>query len=253
MEEIIMVSVREAKDIAAKIEEIETTDNIEILLTGFRFNRDMENYLLQLSINGKHMSDYIEYKLGQIPELKGCVIKCRKTIECLEISIPSLRYMDLDSRLLEDDRLVWVDLKNKTINLSDGNKSYYESMQKLNCDRKLCELDEFWAKYQDFTFKKRVKSAFGALRGKHHKIANFFFTLFVPREKIDTRLKEELERVKEKNKHLSELNETSIKKKQFYNEHLEEHMKNFNQKKEMVKNYFLNLGYVIEEEEDGLV
>lgn len=235
------VSINEAKKAIGLLEKIEGNNDTDILLRDFPFSENNRVFLYQLSINGKRLDEYITYKLGELPQFKGCVLDF--AIPELRVSVPGLIYGDPLSRINKNDLLLIVDLNKKTFEIDTYAYRMYEKLQNEECKPNRFEINEFYKKFEDFTFKKRCREALKALGNKRYALQDFVFLMFVPRKKVETAYKREKTRIDSLNdselKHAFEAN----KKRSFYKENAPVHIKMLSEKQNELSTYFKSLGY----------
>lgn len=235
------VSMNEAKKAIELLEKIEKNNDTNTLLKDFPFSENYRAFLYQLSINGKRLDEYITYKLGALPQFEGCVFDFN--IPELRVSVPGLIYGDLLSRLDKNDLLLIVNLNKKTFEIDTYAYRRYEKLQNEERKPNQFEIDEFYKKFENFTFKKRCREALKALKRKRCALQDFMFLMIIPRKKAENAYEKEQSRIDRLNdselKHAFEAN----KRRSFYKENAPAHIKMLGEKQRELVAYLKDLGY----------
>lgn len=172
------------------------------------------------TINGKNLIDsLIEYLQHQEVFRKTTITNVGSYLLVRFDDIVKDTYF---SDIYCDDRLLTIDLYNCTYKFYN----YYEkdckawSEKDLTTELNPIELDDFWKKFENLTFSKRIHNAYNDLTKKDSpiftRISNCFTHLTVPKRTIENRIELQKARINEINKNRLRRKNQLLKQKEFY-------------------------------------
>ena len=204
---IELQEARKKLDILEKL-----TNNPELILTDLFSNSVSDNnFLYQVNVNGRYILDYLVDYLKTLDVFNDSFIKLQS--HDIHIYIPSLKYGEYQN-LQSDDKIMKIDIDNRTYRLCYESIEKYTDTMSKEYKLEICELSDFWKKYENFGFKNRVKNAFMSLttdKKLHIRLWDFIYILIVSKKKVNAALNREREKVNRKN-------ERNLK---YYNEHVD--------------------------------
>lgn len=150
------IEIQEARQKLDRLEEL--TSNPQLIFTDLlNQGSDDYNFLFEVNIHEKRYSEYIPEYLQTIDVFENTTIDVWGTE--LRIYVPSLKFGEHQS-LQPNDRILEIDLHKKNYNCCEMPIKDYTSALEQEYELEICELSDFWKKFEDFSFKKRLKSDF---------------------------------------------------------------------------------------------
>lgn len=236
------IEIKEARRKLDLLEEVPC--NPKLIFTDlFTKDSDDHNFLFQVDIQGKQFSEHIPEYLQEIEVFTDTIISVWGTE--LHIYVPSLKFGE-HQNLQPDDRILEINLRKKTYDCQEIPIKDYTSALEQEYELEICELSDFWKKFEDFSFKKRLKSAFSYLKSDkklYRRLFNFVFVLTVSRKKVDTALNREKENIIRKNKRNLHFYKERTELQNFYKENVPAQIEKIRGKQEEIKKYLRGLGY----------
>lgn len=240
------ISIEEAERELHLLKMVE--NNPELILTGLLPNMDVVRFVQNININGEYVGDYLKKCMENIFIFKNLIIKCSS--DCIDLYVKRLSPEDLSDRPVKStDLIAKIWLCNKTYVIINNRLNYYNDYIQKEIKFIPTEMDDFWKKFEDLSFKSRVNKAFKSFKSDKDmfvKINDFFFWFFMKNNTKDYIKKiydEEVENTNDFNKHKKENYEREIKLQNFYKEFAEDHIKTAKEKQLRVEEYLNNLGY----------
>lgn len=237
------IELQEARKKLDVLEEL--TNNPELILTNLFGEGGVSdsNFLYQVNIKGKYILDYLIEHLKTLHIFDETLLKFQSYE--LHIYFPSLKYGEY-KQFQSEDKIIKMNIGKRTYKLCDKDIQRYSDVMDKVYELEVCELPEFWKKYENFTLKNRVKNAFMSLltdKKLHIRLWDFIFTLIVTKKKIDTALNREREKVNSKNVHNQSHYDEQVDLQNYYKENAPNHISKIRYKQKEIVNYLTHLGY----------
>lgn len=234
------IELQEARKKLDILEEL--TNNPELILTNL-FNEGVSdsNFLYQVNIKGKYILDYLIEHLKTLHIFDETLLKFQSYE--LHIYFHSLKYGRY-KQFQSEDKIIKLNIDKRTYELCDKDIQRYSDVMDKVYELEVCELPEFWKKYENFTLKNRVKNAFMSLltdKKLHIRLLDFIFTLIVAKKKIDTALNKEREKVNSKNAHNQSYYDERVDLQNYYKENAPNHISKIRYKQKEIVNYLTHL------------
>lgn len=235
----------ELQEVRKKLDVLEElTNNPELILTNlFSEGVSGSNFLYQVNIKGKFILDYLIEHLKTLHIFDETLLKFQSYE--LHIYFPSLKYGKY-KQFQSEDKIIKLDIDKKTYKLCDKDIQKYSDVMEKVYELEVCELPEFWKKYENFNLKNRVKNAFMSLltdKKLHIRVWDFIFILTVTKKKIDTALYREREKVNSKNTRNQNYYDEQVDLQNYYKENAPNHISMIQYKQKEIVNYLTHLGY----------
>lgn len=235
---IELQEARKKLDILEKI-----ANNPELIMTDV-FSEDTEsiNFLYQVKINEKHILEYFTDYLGTLHIFNNTLLKFRDNT--LNIYVPELNYKC--EQFKSEDKIIKVNLGKKVYKVCCNDIQKYSDVMATVYELETCELSDFWKKYENFTFRNRVKNAFKTLitdKKLHIRLWDFVFTLIVSKKKVNAAVEREREKVNNNNKNNQKLYNKQIELQNYYIKNAPNHIDSIHSKQNDIAKYLISLGY----------
>lgn len=236
---IELQEARKKLDILEKL-----ASNPELIMTDlFSEGVSGSNFLYQVNVNGKYILDYLVEYLRTLHVFDGTLPKFQSYD--LNIYVPALKHGEY-KQFQPEDKIMKVNVDRRTYRLCDKDIQKYSDVMSKVYELETCELSDFWKKYEDFTFKNRVKNAFKSLttdKKLHIRLWDFVFTLIVSKKKVDVALDREREKVNSKNEYNQKYYNERIDLQNYYMENAPNHITLIHSKQNEIVDYLTCLGY----------
>lgn len=245
------VDIKEAR---RKLDLLEKLANNPSLIMTDLFNDGVEggNFLYQVNIDGKHISDYLKEHLCSLDVFKDLSLKF-SSYE-LSVCMPGIEKLHNTGHTLiaSEDRIVYINIKQHTYSITNATKRY-TSVMNTKYELKVDELSDFWKRYEDFCFKSRIRNAINSFSNENKsffvKVQDFFFNLFVSADKVKNAYKREFDRVTRNNSWHEKQYNRELARQMLYNQYAPEHIKLIRKRQESISKYLDDLGYTRDEDE----
>lgn len=211
------IDLQNAKEKLNVLENIEKTP--ELIFTNlFDEGLKSSNFLYQVNVEGRYISDYLVANLYSLPVFENTILKLQGYE--LEVKIAGLKAPF--ENLQTVDQILEIDLYKKTYKLCDTAIQRYSNILSTVYKLDTLVLSDFFKKYENLTIKKRIRNAFLSLytnKKWHIKISDFIFALIVSQKKVEKVIYEEKQRINRENDNRKRIYENQIDLQNFYIEH----------------------------------
>lgn len=227
--------------------------NPELIFTDMFTSGVYDTRLYQnIEIDGLAMNDYLENCLSKIDVFRDVIVKCKayevhicmKGIECSEYS-----------KWESDNLILTIDLNSHTYSISEYWVNYYNEIMESDYKLEVEELSDFWKRYENYNFSKKMKNACDAFKKRKQflkKFLNFFIEIFyVSKKKVDKALDREKERIKRRNETNARLYANDVARQQYFRKVAPQHIQSIIDNQTKIKDYLDSLSYQEKEEEDN--
>ena len=230
---------RETLDIMEKI-----ADNPSLILTNlFSGGVSSSSFIYNIKMDGKYISEYCIECLKTLDAFRDVELKF-SSYE-MHVKMEGLDFVG-DYPFKTMDEILHINLSDKTYVLTDCVKRYTNEIE-AKYELKLEEMEQFWNKYENYNFRKRMKTAFGSFSSDKKvmtKMHDFIFNLTVPKSKVTKAYNAAYEKVKMNNEWRSDKHEAQLRKQMFYAKNAPEHIKLIRNKQAELEKYLKELGYI---------
>lgn len=234
------LELQEARELLNLLEEVSVRP--ELILTDLFLDDISCDYIFhQIDVGKNSAFEYLQLSLKKLPIFYDCFVKIRGCE--VFVYIPSLKFGRQQS-FQPEDKILKINAESKTYRLCDS--TIYSEVLLKKYTLKTNELSDFWKKYENFTFGKRIKTAFLSLTSDKRiltRIGDFFFTLFVSKKKINAALDREKEKIKKKNNSELKYYNERIALQNFYKENSQKQIERIVKKQKEITGYLETLGY----------
>ena len=236
------ISIEEARRKLDILEELANDPSL-ILTELFSEGVSGSNFLYQVKVNEKYILDYLNEYLSKLPVFSGCKIinNCgvfKITVEPLRVGV----YADC----IGDDEIVKIYADKRTYRLLIKDINDYEKLMSREHILETVKLSDYWVRFVDLTFKKRILNSFNSLKSNKRffiRILDFIFWYRISNKKIGAAIEREMEKVNNANAYnIKEYNE-DIEEQKYYLQYAPDHIKNIKLKQEEISNYLNSIGY----------
>lgn len=202
------------------------------------------NFLYQVNVQGKYILDYFIDHVKTIPVFDNTIPKIEHSD--LVVYVPSLQD-EKHNKYKSKDKILEIDLEDRTFIVCEEDLNEYLDVMNSKYELKTYGLDDFWKKYENFSFKKRVENAFISLTTNQKrfrtKVADFAFHFIVSKKKINNVLQREKEKVEKKNEYNRKRYDENISLQNFFTKNAPEHLEKAIAKQKEIVDYLIKLGY----------
>ena len=230
---------KELLDLAEKI-----SDKPELIFSElFKGGVDEKNFLFMLNINGEYFEKYLMRYFESLPMFQNCSLALYS--EELHVYVPPLKSVKCHHSQLED-KIMRVNLQNKTYKLCNSSIERYKEIMDEKYELTACELSDFWKRFEDFSFKKRLKTAFSYLfsdKKLYIRLCDFVYVLVVSRNKIDAITNIQKENISSTNERNLKNYTEKIEKQNFVLEHAPAQIEKILAKQEEIAAFLRKMGY----------
>lgn len=203
-----------------------------------------DNYLLyNVQIDKKDIFDYLKEYLYNLKVFSEC--KIQNNNERFLICIEPLRFGEY-TKYINDDKVVKIDVIKHTYKIINKSIEEYEMIMRKNYQLNLKELDNYWEKFINLTFKKRILNAIKSLvtrKKMHIRLLDFVFWLSVSKKKVEKALDRECKKIKEINDNRVNEYNKNINEQKYYLQYAPEHIQKIKSKQKEIVEFLISNGY----------
>lgn len=243
------IELQKAKEKLDVLEKIR--DNPDLILTDLFTGREEDIFLWQVNVDGKMFSQFLIECLSSIDMFNDPAL----TIAAFALPEIDISTFGLYSHGYNEswakgqDKILSINTEKKTYKLHDARIRYYMDIISKEYEMSVYDLDDFWKRYENFTFKKRAREVFRCLR--KDRMRDCIYLLTISKKKTDAMVEEQRRKVTEKNERSRKFFNEKIEMQNYYKEQAPEHI-NFMRTKQMEISAYLNsIGYTEEPESAG--
>lgn len=236
------ISLEEARKKLDTLEKL--ANNPELILTDlFTEGVSGSNFLYQINIDNKYILDYLKEYLQKISVFSDCIIT--NSSYDFYIYIKSLKIGEY-SKYNSNDCIIRINADQRTFKIINRCIEDYEAIMNKKYIKGIKKLDEYWARFQNLNFKKRIINAinsFSSNKKFYVKILDFLFWLKIKQSKVDIKLNQKINEINESNKYNEKLYNEEIERQNYYLQYAPKHIQKIREKQKDISEYLLSVGY----------